>query len=57
MELSGSESDCGGEEETSSSEDESGSDQESSVREQELRLPSQGKKKANIQVVGQQGEP
>lgn len=54
VELSGSESECGGGEEVSSSEDESGSDREGL----ELRLPSnKGRKKVNIQVVGQQGEP
>lgn len=55
VELSGSESDCGGEEEeTSTSEDESDSEEE----EQKLRLPGDKgrKRKANIQVVAQQGE-
>lgn len=59
VELSGSESDFGGEEETSTSEEESASEEECSVKEKKLRLPSEkGKKqKANIQVVTQQGEP
>lgn len=59
MELSGSESDFGGEEETSTSEDESDCDGEGTVEERKLRLPSdKGKKqKANIQVLTQQGEP
>lgn len=59
MELSGSESDFGGEAETSTSEDESDSDEECTVEEKKLRLPSdKGKKqKANIQVLTQQGEP
>lgn len=55
MELSGSESDCGGGE-TSSSEDDS--DEECTIAETKLRLPSDKgrKQKANIQVVSQQGE-
>lgn len=55
VELSGSESDCGGVE-TSTSEDDS--DEECTITETKLRLPSdKGKKqKANIQVVTQQGE-
>lgn len=57
MELSGSESDWGGEEETSSSEDES--EEECTITEKNLRLPSNKgrKQKANIQVLSQQGEP
>lgn len=53
VELSGSESDFGREEESSTSEDESDSDEEN------LRLPrDRGKKqKANIQVVTEQAEP
>lgn len=56
MELSGSESDSGGEEETSSSEDES--EEECTITEKNLRLPGNkgGKQKANIQVLSQQGE-
>lgn len=57
MELSGSESDFGGDEEIS--EEESDSEEECTVEEKKLRLPSdKGKKqRANIQVVSQQGEP
>lgn len=57
MELSGSESDFGGDEETS--EEESDSEEECTVDEKKLRLPSDKgrKQKANIQVVSQQGEP
>lgn len=57
MELSGSESDFGGDEETS--EDKSDSEEEFTVEEKKLRLPSDKgrKQKANIQVVSQQGEP
>lgn len=56
MELSGSESDWGGEEETSSSEDES--EEERTITEKNLRLPSNKgrKQKAKIQVLSQQGE-
>ncbi|XP_056879016.1 uncharacterized protein C12orf45 homolog isoform X1 [Takifugu flavidus] len=51
VELSGSESDWGGEEETSSSEDES--EEERTITEKNLRLPSNkgGKQKANIQLI------
>lgn len=57
MELSGSESDFGGDEETS--EEKSDSEEEFAVEEKKLRLPSDKgrKQKANIQVVSQQGEP
>lgn len=57
MELSGSESDFGEDEETS--EEESDSEEEFTVQEEKLRLPSDKgrKQKANIQVVSQQGEP
>lgn len=57
MELSGSESDFGGDEETS--EEKSDSEEEFTVEEKKLRLPSDKgrKQKANIQVVSQQGEP
>lgn len=56
MELSGSDSDSE-EEETSDSEEESGSGEENEITEHNLKLPgNKGKKKANIQVVNQQGE-
>lgn len=56
VELSGSESDWGGEEETSCSEDES--EEERTITEKNLQLPSKKgrKQKANIQVLSQQGE-
>lgn len=58
VELSGSDSDTEDEEETSDSEEESDSDEESEITEQNLKLPGDRgkKKKANIQVVDQQGE-
>lgn len=58
MDLSGSDSDSGEEEETSDSEEESDSGEENGITEQNLKLPGdKGKtKKANIQVVDQQGE-
>lgn len=57
VELSGSDSDTEDEEETSDSEEESNSGEESEITEQNLKLPGdRGKKKANIQVVDQQGE-
>lgn len=56
MELSGSESDFGGDKEIS---EESDSEEECTVEEKKLRLPSDKgrKQRANIQVVSQQGEP
>lgn len=56
VELSGSDSDD--EEDTSDSEDESDSGEDSEVTEQNLKLPGDKgkKKKANIQVVDQEGE-
>ncbi|XP_045928093.1 uncharacterized protein C12orf45 homolog isoform X2 [Micropterus dolomieu] len=58
VDLSGSDSDSGEEEETSDSEEESDSGEENGITEQNLKLPGdKGKtKKANIQVVDQQGE-
>ncbi|XP_044041309.1 uncharacterized protein C12orf45 homolog isoform X2 [Siniperca chuatsi] len=58
VDLSGSDSDSKDEEETSDSEDESYSGEESGITEQNLKLPGdKGKtKKANIQVIDQQGE-
>lgn len=60
VELSGSDSDSSVEEDTSDSEEESGSGEESEVIECNLKLPGdKGKKKmkkANIQVVNQEGE-
>ncbi|KAG8005740.1 protein C12orf45-like protein [Nibea albiflora] len=56
VELSGSDSDD--EEDTSDSEDESDSGEDSEVTEQNLKLPGDKgkKKKANIQVVDQEGK-
>lgn len=58
VELSGSDSDSEEEEETSDSEEESGSGEENEITEHNLKLPGNKgkKKKANIQVVNQQGE-
>ncbi|XP_076578541.1 NOP protein chaperone 1 [Chaetodon auriga] len=58
VELSGSDSDIEDEEETSDSEEESDSGEESEITEHNLKLPGDRgtKKKANIQVVDQQGE-
>lgn len=58
VELSGSDSDSKVEEETSDSEEESSSNEESEITEHNLRLPGDKgkKKKANIQVVDQEGE-
>lgn len=54
VELSGSDSEDEEEEETS--EDESDSDEEFEITEQNLKLPGdKSKKRANIQVVDQQG--
>lgn len=56
VELSGSDSDV--EEETSDSEEDSSSSEESEITEHNLKLPGDKgkKKKANIQVVDQEGE-
>ncbi|KAI3366997.1 hypothetical protein L3Q82_009631 [Scortum barcoo] len=58
VELSGSESNSEDEEDTSDSDEDSDSGEESKITEQNLKLPGdKGKKrKANIQVVNQQGE-
>nr|XP_046234703.1 uncharacterized protein C12orf45 homolog [Scatophagus argus] len=59
VELSGSDSDSEDVEEASDSEEDSDSDEESEITEQSLKLPGdkgKKKKKANIQVVSQQGE-
>lgn len=58
MELSGSDSSSEDEEDTSESEEESDSGEESGITEQNLKLPGDKgkKKKANIQVVDQQGQ-
>lgn len=58
VELSGSDNDSEDGEDSSDSEEESDSDQESVFTGKNLKLPGhQGKnKKANIQVVDQQGE-
>lgn len=58
VELSGSDSDSEEKEDSSSSEEESDSNEEGVLSEPNLKLPGhKGKrKKANIQVVDQQGE-
>lgn len=61
VELSGSDSDSVGDDDSSDSSDDSDdsdSDDESKITEQNLKLPGHQnkKKKVNIQVLGQQGE-
>lgn len=58
VELSGSEGSSEDEQDLSDSEEESDSDDEHEITEQNLKLPGDKgkKKKANIQVLDQQGE-
>lgn len=57
MELGQSDSDSEVDEQTSDSEEETDSEGENEITEQNLKLPGDKKKKVNIQVVSQQGEP